>query len=213
MKNAPSTGTTRSLPPLPITRTRRSPMSTSASRSDRTSAARSPPSTINNMIARSRRCAGRRGTPRPPPAQRLRQPPRLADQPAAGARPARADMPEQAARLGAQPARTPRRRHRVVRPHTGHHRELEQAPHRGDPPVHRGRRRAPRRQPAAPPSARALAGALLPVQVVEQVRRHHVAQPGAAARPGTAGSSAGHRRRPAPSPARTPAPPDAPGTG
>lgn len=38
MKNTSSTGTTRSLFPLPTTRTRRSPMSTSARRNDRTSA-------------------------------------------------------------------------------------------------------------------------------------------------------------------------------
>ena len=44
----------RSLPPLPSTRTRRRPRSTSASSSPRTSIARSPPSSISSAIARSR---------------------------------------------------------------------------------------------------------------------------------------------------------------
>ena len=110
--------------------------------------------------------------------QRLGQPPRLAHQPPAAAGPARADMPQQAAAAGPQPAGPPRRRHRVLRPRPGHHRELEQAAHCGDPPVHRRRRRPP---PGTEPDhrlARRARRALLPVQVVEQVRRHDVGQPG-----------------------------------
>jgi hypothetical protein len=110
--------------------------------------------------------------------QRFGQPLRLAHQPPAATGPARADVPQQAAPAGPQPGGPPRRRHRVLRPRPGHHRELEQAAHRGDPPVHRRRGRGP---PAAEPDdhlARSARRTLLPLQVVEQVGRHDVGQPG-----------------------------------
>jgi hypothetical protein len=110
--------------------------------------------------------------------QRLGQPLRLAHQPAAAARPARADMTQQAAAARPQPGRPPRGRHRVLRPRPRHHGELEQAAYRGDPPVHRRRRRpAPGTQPDHR-LARGAHRALLPVQVVEQVHRHDVTEPG-----------------------------------
>jgi len=101
-----------------------------------------------------------------------------AHQPAAAARAARADMLQQAAAARPQPGEPPCGRDRVLRPRPGHHRKLEQAAHRGDPPVHRGRR-CP--APGAEPDhrlARRAYRALLPVQVVEQARRHHLGQPG-----------------------------------
>jgi len=77
-------------------------------------------------------------------------------------------MLQQAAAARPQPGEPPCGRDRVLRPRPGHHRKLEQAAHRGDPPVHRGRR-CP--APGAEPDhrlARRAYRALLPVQVVEQ---------------------------------------------
>ena len=98
----------------------------------------------------------------------------------AGRRPAagRPDVPQQAPRARTQAAGPAGRRHRIDRPHPGHHRELEQAADRGDPPVHRGRRgTAPLGQPDNRLARRA-DRPLLPVQVIKQVRRHHIGKPG-----------------------------------
>src|SRR5262249_13473235 len=69
-------------------------------------------------------------------------------------------------------------RHRVLRPRPGHHRELKHPPNRGDPPVHRGRHRAAAGTQPDHRLARRTHRTLLPIQVVEQVHRHHIGQPG-----------------------------------
>jgi hypothetical protein len=102
--------------------------------------------------------------------QALRQPLRFAGQPPAAARTDR-DMTQQTVALAAQPRRSTGRRDRVVRPSTGHHQMLEQAAHRGDSPVHRRRRRTTSPQRHHRAAACDLTG--LPVEVVEQIRRHH----------------------------------------
>ena len=110
------------------------------------------------------RFAGRRGTLRHPPAPAPRA---AAAAPAPAGRrcapgPGRCDRAGRGGR--AQPGRPPRRRHRILHPRPGHHRKLEQAAHRGDPPVHRRRRRpAPGAEPdhprpAVPPGAAASPG-------------------------------------------------------
>jgi hypothetical protein len=81
---------------LPVTRTRRSPTSTSASRSDRTSAARSPPSSISKVITRSRKlCRSARNTATSSGSSDSGGRRRLAHQPPTAARPPRPYMPEQ----------------------------------------------------------------------------------------------------------------------
>ena len=106
------------------------------------------------------------------------QPAWLAHQPPAAPRPASPDVPQQAPRARAQTAGPAGGRHRIDGPHPRHHRELEQAADRGDPPVHRGRRgTAPFGQPDNPPTRRA-GRPLLPVQVIKQVGRHHIGKPG-----------------------------------
>ena len=108
----------------PTCRTRCSPMSTSASRRPRTSAARSPPRATSNTTARSRYVP--RSAKKPfLTIQRLRQPARLTDQPTPSIGSARDSVAKQAASFRAQPAGSTSRRHRVVNPHTVGHRELE----------------------------------------------------------------------------------------
>ena len=106
--------------------------------------------------------------------KRLRQPPFLTDQPAATPHPARTQMPQQPARLRSQPLAAPRRRHRVIGPRTSQNQILKQCPGRGNPPVHRRRRRPPatnRHDLAIPPPR-----GRLPVNPVKDVRGHQVAQ-------------------------------------
>ena len=146
-------------------------MSTSASSRPRTSADRSPPSSIANTIARSRCVASVARNASTSVAgndsgSRLR----LAHQPAAGAGTARTQMTQQPAFRAAQPLPPPRRRHRIVGALPGHHQVLEQRPHRRDPPVHRRRRR--RTRPAAIRGAGSARPAhSLPVDPVEHQRR------------------------------------------
>ena len=210
MKNTSSTGTTRSLPPLPTTRTRRSPMSTSASRNDRTSAARSPPSTMASTIARSR-CVSRSATNAvTSSAGRLsgsRFGWRTSRPPDRG--PHR-DMTQQTVALPRSPdvrraagtglsARAPTITRCSNRPRTAAMRRFIVA---GAGPRRRNATTFRRSPPGATASPDSRTG--------PSARRRPARATG---RRGTQRSSPDRTRTPAPSPARTPAPPDAPGTG
>ena len=158
-------------------------MSTSANSRPRTSAARSPPSSISSTIARSRwvprsaRNACTSASSRTPAAADARAP---AGPPAA--RPARAEMPEQT-RRARSPLTASRRRHRIGRHHAGDHRDTRTSPAPRRPAGSPSPAQRPAARPAGPPSTPAVAlGWLLPVQIVEQVRRHHIGQTSHAAR-------------------------------
>ena len=100
--------------------------------------------------------------------QTLRQPLRLADKTTADALTDR-DMTQKTVALTTQTRRSTRRRDRIVGPFPDHHHVFEQSPNRGNPAVHRRRRRAPPSQSDHVPRHGALPR--LPVQVAEQISR------------------------------------------
>ena len=86
-------------------------------------------------------------------------------------------MAEHATAHHPQPGGPARRRDRRTVPQTGHHRVLEQPAYRGDSAVLRGWSRSPAAvHPHHDTATRPGYRPGLPLQVIEQVRRHHVGQ-------------------------------------